>query len=83
MNPATNDMSVRQLLVLRSLLDGSRTVRDLTAQTTVAKPSISRAGDRLEELGFATREDDPNDRRSILLTITPAGRRFLAGILKT
>ena len=77
---ATNDMTVRQLCVLANLFRGSRTVRDLAAQTAIAKPSISRAADRLEALGFALRQDDPADRRSILLVITPAGKRFLTAV---
>jgi DNA-binding MarR family transcriptional regulator len=78
----TNDMMVRQLAVLTCLADGPRTVRDLAAETTLPKPSISRAGDKLEALGFALRKDDDADRRSVLLTITPAGKRFLATIDK-
>lgn len=78
----TSDMTVRQLCVLICLHNGPRTVRDLAAETQIAKPSVSRAGDRLEEMGFAVRQDDPDDRRSILLVLTPSGKRFLAGVAK-
>ncbi len=78
----TNDMMVRQLAVLTCLEDGPRTVRDLADETALPKPSISRAGDKLEALGFARRDDDPADRRSVLLVMTAAGKRFLTSITK-
>jgi DNA-binding MarR family transcriptional regulator len=78
----TNDLTVRQLCILICLSDGPRTVRDIAGETQLAKPSISRAGDRLEELGFAQRQDDPDDRRSVLLVLTSAGKRFLNTIAK-
>lgn len=79
----TNDLMVRQLAVLTCLQDGPRTVRDITVETTLPKPSICRAADRLEALGFARRDEDPVDRRSVLLVLTPAGKRFLTSITKT
>ena len=82
MRSDTNDMTVRQLVILTCLSDGPRTVRDIADETNLAKPSISRAGDKLEYLGFARRDDDPDDRRSVLLVMTPAGKRFLAAISK-
>ena len=33
---------------------------------------------RLEELGLVARAADPGDRRSSLITVTPAGRELLA-----
>lgn len=79
----TDDLTVRQLCILACLTDGPRTVRDLTLETKIAKPSVSRAGDRLGALGFVKREDDPVDRRSVLLVLTPAGKRFLTTVTKT
>src|SRR5919204_362739 len=39
--------------------------------------------DRLERRGFARRELNPEDRRSFLVRLTPAGRRAAARITKT
>lgn len=77
---ATNDMSVRQFCVLTGLRKGARTVRDLASETKIGKPSISRSADSLAVMGLAQRKDDPLDRRSVLVLLTPAGKRFLQAI---
>lgn len=76
----TDDMTVRQLCILTCVANAPRTVRDIAVETKLAKPSISRAGDRLKEFGFITRKDDPNDRRSVLFALTNLGKRFLTSV---
>jgi DNA-binding MarR family transcriptional regulator len=73
------DLTVRQLGVLLIVYheEGPQTVRALAARLTVPKPSISRALDRLSELGLAHREPDPRDARSVLLQRTRAGSNFI------
>lgn len=78
----TDDITVRQLCLLLSLYDGPRTVRDVTYETSIAKPSVSRAADMWEKLGYVQRQDDPNDRRSVLMVLSKAGRRYLDNIVK-
>ena len=66
--------------------DSAPTVRALAAQMDVSKPSVTRSVDRLEALGLVRRKPDPADRRSVLVTLTPAGhafRRRLAKMLAT
>jgi DNA-binding MarR family transcriptional regulator len=39
--------------------------------------NVTRACDRLVAAGLLTRRDDPSDRRSLMLTLTTAGRAFV------
>ena len=74
------DLTARQLAVfLKVYLEPAtdHTVRGLAAVLNVYKPAITRALDRLEELGFTKRETDPNDRRSVIVRRTPTGSTYL------
>ena len=42
----------------------------------VHRPAITRAADRLEDFGFVARRADPQDRRSVFIDATAAGRKF-------
>ena len=77
-NKAT-DLTARQLAVfLTCYLDNEpQTVRGLAAKLDVAKPAITRAIDRLEDVGLARRKADPQDRRSVLVAHTAKGNAFL------
>jgi len=46
----------------------------------VAKPSMTRTVAALVERGLVLRQDDPTDRRSVILSLTDDGRRSLAAI---
>ena len=69
------DLTSRQLgvLLVCSLSDESQTVRGLAEKLKIPKPSISRALDRLTELGLARRRPDPLDQRSIFVQVTAKG----------
>ena len=54
-----------------------RTVRHMADCFSTSKPRITRNTDTLESLGYVTRQNDPRDRRSVIIKITPAGTRFL------
>ena len=41
------------------------------------RPTVTRVVCRLEEAGLVTRAVDPTDRRSALISVTPAGRALL------
>ena len=82
-DPGSRDWTVRQLLVLLDLARPARspaTIRGLSADLRISKPAVTRAIDALEHAGFAAREADPRDRRSVLIRATPSGQRFLAGL---
>jgi DNA-binding MarR family transcriptional regulator len=75
----TKDLSARQLCVFLTcyLNDRAQTVRGLAEELNVSKPAITRALDRLTELGVAARKTDPADRRSVLVQRTTKGTAFL------
>jgi DNA-binding MarR family transcriptional regulator len=74
------DLTSRQFGVFLTvyMTAGPHTVRGLAAELNVSKPAITRALDRLGELGLARRKVDPMDRRSVLVQPTQAGEAFLA-----
>src|SRR5580698_9820800 len=76
------DLSARQfgVLLICYLEEGPHTVRGLAARLEVSKPAITRALDRLAELGFARRGPDPSDRRSVLVQRTRKGSDFVADL---
>jgi DNA-binding MarR family transcriptional regulator len=57
---------------------GPLTPSELAVRERVQRPSITRIAARLEELGLVVRAADPGDRRSSLISVTPAGRELLA-----
>lgn len=73
------DLSARQMSVLLTvyLTPPPHTVRGLAEHLKVTKPVITRAVDRLSELGMVRRKTDPDDRRSVLLQRTVKGSVFL------
>lgn len=73
------DLSARQMALLLTvyLTPPPHTVRGLAAELNVSKPAVTRAIDRLSELGMIRRKPDENDRRSVLLQRTVKGSVFL------
>jgi DNA-binding MarR family transcriptional regulator len=57
---------------------GPLTPSELAARERVQRPTVTRIVARLEEAGLIARAGDPGDRRSSLITVTPAGRGLLA-----
>ena len=73
------DLSARQMALLLTvyLTPQPHTVRGLAASMNVSKPAITRALDRLSELGMIKRKVDETDRRSVLVQRTVKGSVFL------
>ena len=59
-------------------LHGPLTPSELATRERVQRPTVTRLVYRLSELGLIARAGDPADRRSSLITVTPAGRELLA-----
>ena len=73
------DLTARQLatFLVCYLASEIQTVRGLAAKLSISKPAVSRALDRLEEFSLIRREDDPRDRRSVLIRRTRRGLSLL------
>ena len=57
--------------------DGPLTPRDLTARMEVTSGSMTALLDRVEKAGFLTRDINPTDRRSLLVSATPGGHHAM------
>lgn len=73
------DLSARQMALLLTvyLTPPPHTVRGLAVTMNVSKPAITRALDRLSELGLIKRKTDDTDRRSVLVQRTVKGSVYL------
>lgn len=69
----TLGMSFFRTKALRRLLPGPLTMRELTARLVTEKPYTTLVVDDLERRGFVERSVHPDDRRSKIVTLTPAG----------
>ena len=65
------------LLALRAVADGAGTPGDVAAEVGRHASSVSRVVDQLVELGLLDRTPDPTDRRQVLVSLTPEGRRVV------
>lgn len=76
----TGDMSLRQLTILFVVYtrEGPHTFLALAREVGVPKPSLSRALDRLEILGYVKRYRDRDvDARVVYIGRTEAGQKFV------
>jgi DNA-binding MarR family transcriptional regulator len=72
-----DQFNVRQLDIVLALRVDQQTVRGLAELLDTSKPAITRAVDKFEELGWVERKVDPKDRRSIFMSLTKEGRKFV------
>lgn len=59
---------------------GPTRLGDLAAREGVAPPTLTRIVTGLEELGYVTRQPDPDDRRATLVSATPAAEEIVVGL---
>lgn len=71
-------LSFRQMRVLLACAEGKQTVRGLSSLLKISKPAITRAANKLVGLNFLNRTSDPDDGRSVLLSLTKTGQKFAA-----
>ena len=74
------DLTARQMAILLTayLTPPPHTVRGLADAMGISKPAVTRALDRLGDLGFLRRKVDEADRRSVLVQRTVKGSVFLS-----
>src|ERR1700754_1980424 len=75
------DLSSRQIALLLTiyLTPPPHTVRGLSSALQISKPAVTRALDRLGELGLTRRAVDTSDRRNVLIERTEDGQVYLDG----
>ena len=73
------DMTQRQFALLLHvyLTPPPHTVRGLAGDLMISKPAVTRAIDRLADIGFLKRRVDVTDKRSVLIQRTVQGSVFL------
>jgi DNA-binding MarR family transcriptional regulator len=72
------DLSLTEGSTLSTLeRTGPRRLTDLAMHEGVTQPSMTSVVNQLEHLGLAERHRDPDDRRVVLVAITPAGCQHL------
>ena len=76
------DLTNRQMAIfLRvAMQTGPHTVRGLAAALNLSKPVITRALNKLSELGYLRRQRDLTDRRNVIIAPTDKGAQFLEHI---
>ncbi|MFN8516894.1 MAG: MarR family transcriptional regulator [Thermomicrobiales bacterium] len=72
-----HDLTLAELVVLKQLQRGGLTVAAAADCLHLSPSAASRAVDRLVRDGLIRREENPDDRRQKLITMTPAGRELL------
>ena len=74
------DLSARQMAILLTVYTCAppHTVRGLAGGLQISKPAVTRALDRLGNLGFMRRTPDEADKRSVLLQRTVKGAVFMS-----
>jgi DNA-binding MarR family transcriptional regulator len=68
-------ISLAQFNALEPLLGGPMTVGQVAEAAGVAPPTATRMLDGLGERGLVSRAADRSDRRAVIVSLTPAGRR--------
>jgi len=73
------NLSASEINVLANLADGrNRSVGEIASDTATKPTTLTSVLDRLERRGYLTRDLDPADRRSFLVSLTADGRRAAA-----
>lgn len=76
-------LSVMQWRVLASLSGGAPLSLGTLADIVLAlQPTATKLVARMEKDGLITRLPNPQDKRSVLMTLTPLGKRKVAPLLK-
>lgn len=71
-----------QFSVLARLEERPRTNQELAEIERVSAPSMKRTTSCLVDLGHVARTDDPLDRRQVILSLTPEGRKAVRRVRK-
>jgi DNA-binding MarR family transcriptional regulator len=70
-------ISLEQFHLLRHIRQGYQSVRDLAEKRQVSPAAISQGIENLVQKGLVTRRQEGEDRRCVLLELTPYARKVL------
>lgn len=76
-----NDSEFRTLITLFSKPDGMSTPGEICLFTSLGTTNMTRIANALVKRGLITRGRSAEDRRSVVMQITPAGKRFVQKML--
>jgi len=76
------ELSSAGLVVLHVVADGPATQREIAQACRVTDQTASRTVERLERLGYVSRQVDPRDERRRSVANTPQGRRVYEALLE-
>lgn len=76
----SRDLSRTEVGLLSTLLDGQRTIGELSDSEALAQPSVSKLVDRLATRDLVRRERDPQDGRVVLVSISAEGEARLTQV---
>lgn len=71
------DLTAAQAQMLCSLADRSIGMAELSGLLCLERSSLTGLVDRAQQRGLVVREDDPQDRRAVKVSLTPAGSTAL------
>lgn len=74
---ATGEISPGQYSVLAAIMGGPQTVGQLAAREQIQAPSMTRIVNALAEAAFVSREENPQDKRQVLVQISESGAAAL------
>jgi DNA-binding MarR family transcriptional regulator len=78
---AGEELSPSQAAALATIdRHGPLTPSELAVRERIQRPTATRLIARLEETGFVDRTPDPVDRRSCVVSLTPAGRELVGRV---
>lgn len=72
-----SELAPHQFSTLVQLEKGLSRPGDIARAECVSAPSMSRTLNKLMDLGFVRRDDDPDDGRAAVMQLTPEGREAL------
>ena len=78
--PSWVDMTYQQYNVLLMTLDGDLSQGEIARRLIVTAPVVTRLASALVEAGLVERGEDPADRRSVRLKLTPTGKKRVAAM---
>ena len=72
-----HDITVEQFHILRHIRKGICLASEIAEAKRISRPAISQAVEILVQKGLVVRQQNPDDRREVRLSLTPAGDALL------